>query len=129
MPQTSENLFASVADKDYFHFFNQSGVPDARRIAETLNYRRREVSVATDIPYNKVRLEPDRIPKELVERVTEWATAINLVAEHFQDTKKAILWFHTPNPMLGSISPREMIITGRFKKLLKFIQIALSGNP
>jgi hypothetical protein len=68
------------------------------------------------------------MPAELRERLIEWATAINLVANFFGDGDKALLWFQTPNPLLGNMTPRDMIRVGRFKKLLKFIQTALDEN-
>ena len=128
MPSVSHDLFASVPQNDVLNLFNKNGEPDAGRIADILNYGRKDVSVATDIPLDKVRLESLRIPRELKERIREWGTAINLVANHFKDEKKTVLWFQTPNPMLGNVSPREMIIAGRFRKLLKFIQTALEKN-
>ena len=128
MPSISQDLFASVPQKDILHLFNSHGDPDANRIADILNYKRKDVSVATDIPLDRVRLESLRIPRELKERIREWGTAINLVANHFKDEKKTILWFQTPNPMLGNVSPRDMIMAGRFRKLLKFIQTALEKN-
>ena len=67
-------------------------------------------------------------PKELRENLAEWTTALNLVAEFFQDQKKTIIWFSMPNPLLDGMSPRDMIRVGRFKKLLNFIQTALDEN-
>lgn len=58
----------------------------------------------------------------------EWAVAINLVGNYFKDEQKTILWFHTSNPLLGEMSPRDMIRLGRFKKLLSFIQNAVANN-
>ncbi|MBN20375.1 MAG: hypothetical protein CL678_03730 [Bdellovibrionaceae bacterium] len=119
------DFFKSVPPNDYFGLFGPEGQPDAQKITDLLRYRRKDVSVASDIPLNKVRLEPTRIPRELLERVAEWGVALNLVGNFFKDKKKTILWFQTPNPMLGNMSPREMIKVGRFKKLLTFIQTAL----
>jgi uncharacterized protein (DUF2384 family) len=66
--------------------------------------------------------------KDLKQRLAEWATALNLVANFFKDEQKTILWFNTPNPLLGNMTPRDMIRIGRFKKLLNFIQTALDEN-
>ncbi len=71
----------------------------------------------------------EKIPTELHERIKEWAILLNLVAEHFKgDATKTTLWFTTPNPLLGNISPRDMIRFGRYKKLFKFIFNALAEN-
>jgi len=52
-----------------------------------------------------------------------------MVAQYFRDGQKTILWFRTPNPLLGNITPRDMIRIGRFRKLQRFIQNALDENP
>jgi hypothetical protein len=38
------------------------------------------------------------------------------------------LWFEIANPMLGNISPRNMIRIGRLKRLLKFVMTAREEN-
>ena len=68
------------------------------------------------------------MPQELSERLIEWATAINLVAGFFKNEDKTMLWFNTPNPLLGEQTPKDMIRIGRSRKLIKFIRNALSEN-
>lgn len=84
--------------------------------------------MAANVPVYSVRYEPQKMPIELKERLTEWAVALNLVAGFFKDQEKTILWFNIPNPLLGGMSPKDMIRVGRFKKLLNFIQTALDEN-
>lgn len=63
-----------------------------------------------------------RISDEVAERRREYAAIEKLVAEFFEgDAQKVALWLETPNPMLGSISPRMMLRCGRYERLLKFI--------
>jgi len=40
------------------------------------------------------------------------------------NSKKARLWFRTPNPLLGDISPDQMLENGRHRRLKKFIDEA-----
>ena len=121
-------LFRTVPNYDYCHFFNDGGEPDSRKVLDFLKYKKQDVAAATDIPIKSVRYD-NKMPSELRERLIEWATAINLVVGFFdKDMQKTILWFGMPNPLLGGISPRDMIRIGRFKKLLKFIQTALEEN-
>ena len=68
------------------------------------------------------------MPIELKERLIEWATAINLVASFFKNNEKTILWFNTPNPLLGEVTPRNMIRIGRSQKLIIFIRKAVLEN-
>lgn len=46
------------------------------------------------------------------------------VSKYFNDPSKTHLWFETSNPMLGDVSPREMLQLGRDEKLFKFIRTA-----
>lgn len=52
----------------------------------------------------------------------------DLVHAYFSDKDKARLWFVTPNPLLGNISPYTMILLGRGEKLVKFIENQLYQN-
>lgn len=122
----ASSLFESVPDKDCFHFFHR-GEPDGRKVVDFLKYNKGDVSVAANVPIASVRYD-GKMPSELKERLIEWATAINLVGSYFDNQEKTILWFQIPNPLLGGISPRDMIRIGRFRKLLKFIQAGLDEN-
>jgi uncharacterized protein (DUF2384 family) len=120
-------LFESIPNQDYLNF-KEGKKLHYNRIASFLDLKQDEVSNATGVPKNTIRYD-DRMPQELKERLNEWATLLNLVAGHFQgDRDKTIQWFVTPNPLLGYISPRDMIKVGRFKKLLKFVYNALNEH-
>lgn len=59
----------------------------------------------------------------------EIAIIWELVTEYFKgDLKKTTLWFRVKNPLLGNMSPIEMIRFGRYQKLLSFIQNARAGE-
>lgn len=115
-------LFSSIP-KDVFQFFDGAQVR-GQKVVDVLGFKKADVSVAANIAANSVRYD-QRMPEELQRRLVEWATAINAVGAFFGDMDKTILWFQTPNPLLGNTPPREMIRVGRFKKLFSFIQTAL----
>jgi len=53
-------------------------------------------------------------------------TIKNIVTQHFHgDIIRSNRWFETINPLLGDISPNEMIQLGRIDKLEKFINISI----
>ncbi len=86
-----------------------------------LDFSKADVSKATGQAKNSIRYD-ERVPAELEERIKQIANIINLVAEFFEgNPDKTKLWFVTENPMLGNISPRDMIRFGRYEKLRKFI--------
>ena len=122
----ASSLFGTVPAEDRFHFFHR-GKPDGKKVVDFLKYKKEDVSVAANVPMTSVRYD-EKMPSELKERLVEWATAINLVGSYFDDQEKTVLWFRIPNPLLGGMSPRDMIRIGRFRKLLNFIQTALDEN-
>ena len=46
----------------------------------------------------------------------------------FKSYTKACLWFEIPNPLLGGVTPMEMIEVGRAAKLRKIITQQLEMN-
>jgi hypothetical protein len=120
------SVFESIPKQDPFGFFKGSQ-PDYSKVLQVLNFKKEDVAKASNVPVSSVRYD-NRMPEDLYDRIREWAVAISLVSEYFNDMDRTILWFSVPNTMLGGISPRDMIRYGRFKKLLKFIQTALGEN-
>ena len=123
---TAPALFGTIPAKDRFEVFD-GAKPRAERVVELLDYKKDDVAAATGVAKSSIRYD-ERMPDELRARIREWAIALNLVASFFDDEDKALLWFQIPNPMLGNVAPRDMIRIGRFNRLLKFIQTALSEN-
>ncbi|MBP6502465.1 MAG: hypothetical protein KA316_06925 [Rhodoferax sp.] len=113
------SLFDSVPE-DYFHF----GVGNSfqpKVVPEVLGLKREDVSKLASVSLKSVRYD-DSIPEPMRERLEEIAITINMVAKFFDgDTDKTVTWFRARNPMLGDVSPRDMIRLGRFERLRKFI--------
>jgi hypothetical protein len=112
-------LFDSLPP-DHFRFglgerFNPRAVPDV------LGFKREDVSRIASVSVRSVRYDK-AIPEQMLERLEEIGMTINLVANFFAgDSDKTIAWFKAKNPLLGDISPRDMIRLGRFERLRKFI--------
>ena len=120
-------LFETVPKEDYLSLFPPAGT-DYEKVVDLLDFRKKDVARASNVALHSVRYDPPKMPRELRDRIQEWAVALNLVAQFFKDEQKTVLWFKTPNPLLGDIAPRDMIRIGRFKKLRLFILQALSEN-
>jgi len=58
----------------------------------------------------------------------QYQAALKAVDAFFNDEKKSKIWMVTENPLLGEISPIDMIDAGRFDKLMKFIYTQLEEN-
>lgn len=120
-------LFETIPKEDYLSLF-PSGDTNYEKVVDLLDFKKKDVARASNVALHSVRYDPPKMPKELQDRIQEWAVALNLVAQFFKDEQKTVLWFKTPNPLLGDIAPRDMIRIGRFKKLRQFILQALSEN-
>lgn len=119
-------LFNTVPKEEVFNFY-ENGKLDCKKVVNFFGYHTKDVAKATGIPERSIRYD-NRIPENLYTHLIEWANAINLVGSFFRDPQKTVLWFEVPNPLLGNLSPKEMIKLGRFKKLIKFIQQSIDEN-
>lgn len=127
MSALSHGIFSNVPHKDYLALFDKKEAR-ASKVIEFIEFRKDDVAKAVGVPFRSVRYD-ERMPQILKDRLREWANLFNLVAQFFEgDAIKTALWFKTTNPMLGDISPRDMIRYGCYPKLLKFILNALSEN-
>lgn len=119
-------LFNTVSKKDYLDYTSSSS--DLKKVVKFLELTSNDVSKATGQRKDTIRYD-ERISHELQERLEEIGNIINLTASFFDgDLKKTSIWFKTKNPLLGDVSPRDMIRYGRYDKLQKFIFNALDGN-
>ena len=127
MGALNHDLFSNIPKKDYLCLLNKGEVR-AAKIIDFMEFRKDDVAKAAGVPTNSVRYDK-RMPHMLRDRLIEWANLFNLVAQFFEgDPIKTELWFKTSNPMLGDITPRDMIRYGRSQKLLRFIINALAEN-
>jgi hypothetical protein len=124
---TSRGLFGTVPDKDYLGFWANQTL-NARGVAEFLDLNKRDVAKLAGVASASVRFD-QKIPKEVLDRLQEIANICGLVAQFFGgDVAKTALWFKTVNPLLGNISPRDMIRYGRYEKLRHFVMSAMEEN-
>src|SRR6188768_2108458 len=115
MSALNHDIFANIPKKDYLSLLDKGEVR-ASKVIDFMEFRKDDVAKAAGVPANSVRYDK-RMSQTLKERLTEWANLFNLVAQFFDgDPVKTALWFKTSNPMLGDISPRDMIRVGRSQK-------------
>ena len=124
----SGRLFSNVAKSDPLSFYSNHGLKSPKEVARFLELNDKDISKMAGVSKASVRWD-DRIPDSVLKRVNEIANVCSLVAGFFDgDPQKTGLWFHTPNPMLGNITPRNMLRFGRYKKLMEFVVGALNEN-
>ncbi len=119
-------LLDTVAKKDYLGFFpsGQEEIPNYRVVPDFLKIDKKQLSQIGQVAISSVRYD-ENIPRDLAERLEQIANVANRVTALFDgDVQKAALWFRTPNPMLGEVTPRDMLRMNRFKRLAKFVSEA-----
>jgi hypothetical protein len=120
-------LFRTVPERDYLQFWPNSKF-DPQRVTRFLELSKADVAKVADVAPSSVRFDV-KIPRDVLDRIIEIANVCGLVAQFFQgDAVKTALWFKTKNPLLGNISPRDMIRYGRYEKLRRFVMEALEEN-
>lgn len=119
--------FDTVAGQDYLGFYEGDSLK-YNAVIGGLRFTRDDVAKATRISSGSIRYD-QKMPKVLQDRIEEWAVLLNIVAEHFNgDRRRTYTWFTTSNPLLGDMTPRDMIRFGRYQKLRKFILNAIAEN-
>src|SRR5882724_12815706 len=120
LPNPRPSIVSHIANEDLLHLYRE-GRPDYKRIADLIKLSKADLSKISQVAKSSVRFDSN-IPEPVAERLREIANIANLVAEFFAgDAQKVGLWFEIANPMLGNVSPRDMIRIGRYKRLLNFV--------
>jgi putative toxin-antitoxin system antitoxin component (TIGR02293 family) len=124
-----QTLISNIAQEDYLGFWRQPGeLPNYRAVTDFLQIDKEETAKIARIAISSVRYDR-KIPQELADRLEEIANIANRVAALFDgDVQKTALWFRTPNPMLGDVSPRDMLRMNRYRRLAKFVTEAEQGR-
>ncbi len=113
-------LFDTVPKIDYLNFGIGDSF-DAKAVPNMLGLKKEDVSRLASVSVRSVRYE-QHIPEAVRERLEEIAATANMVAAVFDgNPEKTAAWFRARNPLLGDISPRDMIRLGRYERLRKFI--------
>jgi uncharacterized protein (DUF2384 family) len=120
---TSGVLFNTVARRDSLKFW-RGNMLNYQKVRDFIGLDTRDVSRVAGVAKSSVRYD-EEAPREVREHLANVANICNLVSQFFNDDVKTKLWFQIPNPMLGNISPRDMIRIGRYNKLLCFVTQAM----
>jgi hypothetical protein len=114
------SIVSHIANEDLLNLYRE-GRPDYKRIADLVKLTKADLGKISQVAKSSVRFDAN-IPEPVAERLREIANIANLVAQFFAgDVQKVGLWFEIANPMLGNVSPRDMIRIGRYKRLLNFV--------
>lgn len=124
--QSEFGLFDTVP-QDLLQFGHGTNF-DAKKTAQFLSLKKADVGRIASVSESSVRWD-NNIPEAVLIRMEEIASTINLVAQQFSgDPEKTVAWFRARNPLLGDVSPRDMIRLGRYDRLRRFIIQAMTNR-
>ncbi len=119
------NILVESSNKNYLKLFTEMGDPDVDQTARLLEVSRNQLAETFGLSADQIR--PERLSSLAKERIGELAGTLELVADIFKgDQKKTIFWIKTPNPHFGGMSPRSLIVRGRYNKVKQFVLAAAS---
>ncbi len=117
----------SFGIKNHLGIFDKYGDPNVEKMTKFLSISRKELAESFGLSPEQVR--PERLSEAAKEKFRELAGILEFVAEIFHgESTKALFWVKTPNPHFGGVSPREMIIRGRQRKVQSFVLAAMDEN-
>ena len=106
--------------------FLSNGEVSVEKTCEFLEISKKQLAAAFGVSENVIR--PERMSQVTKDRFYKLAEAIERAALLLEkDANKTKLWFRLPNPNLGDISPRSLIIAKRSEVVLNFIDSARQG--
>ena len=127
MASTRAALFRTIPEKNYLEFWAGPSLK-SEKVVDFLDFKKADVARIAGVSLASVRFD-HKMPRQVRDRLIEVATLCELVAQYFRgDVVKTALWFKAANPLLGHVSPREMIRLGRCDKLRRFVMDALEEN-
>lgn len=126
---TDNQLYSTVPTERHIKSFYDDGKIDLREVVNFLHFSNDDIAKISGVAKSSIRYDEERVPKSIQSHLQEIANIYEIVANNFGgDLVKTVLWFKIENPMLGNISPRDMIRIGNHKRLQKFIFAAINGD-
>lgn len=99
-----------------------------KKTAQFLSLKNADVGRIAAVSEASVRWD-GKLPESVRDRMEEIASIANMVAKQFGgDPAKTAAWFRAKNPLLGDISPRDMVRLGRHARLRRFIIQAMTNQ-
>lgn len=118
-----DNQISKSVFKNHLGLLDSKGNIDVDKTAALMDISRSQLAEVFGLTSEQIR--PDRLSEKAAERVKELAAALDFVAETFGgDEEKTKYWIKTPNFNFGGSTPRDLILRGRYKRVLSFILAA-----
>ena len=112
---------------NHLKLYTDSGEIQVEKVWDFLDASRAELAEA--LGFQPDQLRADRLTGKAKDRVEQLASALEFVSATFDgDETKTRFWIKTPNLNFGGFSPKQLIIRGKYKKVLDFILAARASD-
>lgn len=119
------NAISNSLSKNSLGLFAENGDVQVDKLGSVLDLAGTQLAEALNLSVDQIR--QTRLTGKAKDRVEQLAMAIEYVSETFNgDFKTTVFWLKTPNRNFGGFSPRQLILKGKYKKVLEFILAARS---
>lgn len=123
----ASNQIVSSLPSNRLGLFSETGDVSVDKTADLLEVPRAELAAALGISSDQIR--PERLTGKARERLEQLASALEFVSESFDGNEtKTLFWIRAPNLNFGGFSPRQLIVRGKYKKVIDFILTAQSAT-
>ena len=75
-----------------------------------------------------LQYEENNIPDAVKSLLSDMVWLLNVTYSYLKDKNKVIQWLSSPNPICGGFSPKDMILMGQYKKLVKIVHSYIEGD-
>lgn len=117
-----ENTISSSLFKNCLGLLADDGSIELEEVSALLDISRGELVKVFDLSEGGVEADDN------IEQLEELVVALDFIAESFEgDLVKTELWMNSSNRNFGGVSPRDLILKGKMKKVTKFVFALRAG--
>lgn len=115
-----QNAISNSLSKNSLGLFAENGDVQVDKLSELLEFARTQLGESLGLSDDQIRQA--RLTGKAKERLEQLANALEIVSETFDgNLKTTSFWLKTANRNFGGFSPRQLILKGKYKKVLEFI--------
>lgn len=121
------NSISNSLSKNSLGLFADNGDVQVDKLGDILDIAKTQLAESLNLSIDQIR--QTRLTGKAKERVEQLAIALEFVSETFDgNIKTTTFWLKTPNRNFGGFSPRQLILKGKYKKVLEFILASRSES-
>jgi hypothetical protein len=122
----THNLMMTVPKSN--NYSNLQDNETLKLVAQDLELSNEDLAREIAVRVSSIRWD-ENMPQKLKQRLKDYALISDHILKYFDGDKvRTAHWFKIPNPLLGGLTPRQMISLGNGIKLQEMIVNQFNGN-